>query len=86
MTNEKLVNLYRHLFEDAQAETGKAVELMRRCLSKAVMTSDICKDMEKFVREWDEAGEPFPVKQSKERQERNDTGYRKHGKSFWSVA
>lgn len=59
MTSEKLANLYRHLFEDAQAETGKAVELMRRCLSKSIMTSDICKEMEEFIAAWDEAGEPF---------------------------
>lgn len=59
MTSDQMATLYRHLFEEAQAETGKAVELMRRCLSKAIMSSDICKDMETFVKEWDEAGEQF---------------------------
>lgn len=54
--------LYRHLFQEAQEETAKAVEILRACLSEVSHDRDTYRDAKKFVDDWDAAGEPFPSK------------------------
>lgn len=52
--------LYKHMFYEAQEETNKAVEILRRVLVSMPLTeTQLYKDVKQFVEDWDKAGEPF---------------------------